>query len=76
MARSCDVCGKHTQVGSQVQRRGIAKKQGGIGIRITSREKRKFKPNIQNVKVMVGKTATRMRVCTRCIKAGKVAKRA
>jgi hypothetical protein len=28
------------------------------------------------VKVMVGKTATRMRVCTRCIKAGKVAKRA
>jgi len=76
MARSCDVCGKHTQVGSQVQRRGIAKKQGGIGIRITSREKRTFKPNIQNVKVMVGKTATRMRVCTRCIKAGKVAKRA
>ena len=76
MARSCDVCGKHTQVGSQVQRRGIAKKQGGIGIRITSREKRKFKSNIQNVKAMVGKTPVRMRVCTRCIKAGKVAKRA
>ncbi len=76
MARSCDVCGKHTQVGSQVQRRGIAKKQGGIGIRITSREKRTFKPNIQNVKAMVGKTAVRMRVCTRCIKAGKVTKRA
>ena len=76
MARSCDVCGKHTQVGSQVQRRGIAKKKGGIGIRITSREKRTFKANIQRVKVMVGKTATRMRVCTRCIKAGKVAKRA
>ena len=75
MARSCDICGKHTQVGSQVQRRGIAKKQGGIGIRITSREKRTFKANIQNVKVMVGKTATRMRVCTRCIKSGKVTKR-
>jgi len=76
MARVCDICSKHTQVGSQVQRRGIDKKQGGIGIRITSREKRKFKANIQNVKVMVGKTATRMRVCTHCIKAGKVAKRA
>jgi large subunit ribosomal protein L28 len=76
MARSCAVCGKHTQVGSQVQRRGIAKKQGGIGIRITSREKRTYKANIQRVKVMVGKTAKRMRVCTRCLKAGMVAKRA
>ncbi len=76
MARSCDVCGKHTQVGSQICRRGIAKKQGGIGIRITSREKRKFKANIQRVKVIVGKTPMRMRVCTRCLKAGKVTKRA
>ncbi len=76
MARSCDVCGKHTQVGSQVQRRGISKKQGGIGIRITSREKRTYKANIQRVKVMVGKTAKRMRVCTRCLKAGTVTKRA
>ena len=76
MARSCDVCGKHTQVGSQICRRGIAKKKGGIGIRITSREKRRFKPNIQRVKVLVGKTAKRMRVCTRCLKAGKVTKRA
>ena len=75
MARSCALCGKHTQVGSQVQRRGIAKKQGGIGIRITSREKRTFKANIQRVKVLVGKTAKRMRVCTRCIKSGKVTKR-
>ncbi len=76
MARACEVCGKHTQVGSQICRRGIAKKKGGIGIHITSREKRTFKPNIQRVKVLVGKTATRMRVCTRCLKAGKVAKRA
>jgi len=76
MARSCEVCGKHTQVGSQIQRRGIAKKQGGIGIRITSREKRTYKANIQRVKVLVGKTAKRMRVCTRCLKAGKVQKRA
>ena len=75
MARVCEICNKHTQVGSQVCRRGIAKKQGGIGIRITSREKRTFKANIQRVKVMVGKTPKRMRVCTRCIKAGKVTKR-
>ena len=76
MARECSVCGKHTQVGSQVCRRGISKKKGGIGIRITSREKRTFKANIQRVKVMVGKTPKRVRVCTRCIKAGKITKRA
>ncbi len=75
MARACEVCGKHTQVGSQICRRGIAKKKGGIGIRITSREKRTFKPNVQRVKVLVGKTAKRMRVCTRCLKAGKITKR-
>jgi len=77
MARVCDICGKRTEVGCQVERRGITKKKGGIGLRITSREKRKFKPNIQKVKVTVndGKTATRMKVCTRCLKAGKVVKR-
>ena len=76
MARVCDICAKHTHVGSQVCRRGIAKKQGGIGIRITSREKRTFKPNIQRVKVLVGKTAKRMRVCTRCLRSNKVVKAA
>ncbi len=77
MARVCDICGKRTQVGSMVERRGITKKKGGIGLRITSRVKRKFKPNIQKVRVLTqdGKTATRMKVCTRCIKAGKIFKR-
>ena len=77
MARACDICGKRTEVGNQVERRGITKKKGGIGLRITSRMKRKFKPNIQKVKVLTqdGKTATRAKVCTRCLKAGKVAKR-
>jgi len=76
MARVCDVCGKRTEVGSQVCRRGIAKKKGGIGIRITSREKRTFKPNIQKVKARTedGKPV-RVKACTRCIKAGKVLKR-
>ena len=49
MARVCDLCCKRTEVGNQLCRRGISKKKGGIGIRITSREKRTFKPNIQNV---------------------------
>ena len=76
MARTCDICNKRTEVGSQICRRGISKKKGGIGIRITSREKRLFKPNIQNIKARtVDGRPIRARVCTRCLKAGKIAKR-
>ncbi len=76
MARVCDTCGKRTEVGNAISRRGITKKKGGIGLRITSRTRRKFKPNIQKVRVRTndGKTVKRMKVCTRCIKAGKVQK--
>ncbi len=78
MARVCEKCGKGTRVGSAVTRRGITKNKGGIGLRITSRTKRKFKSNIQKVRVRSadGKSVARIRVCTRCIKAGKVLKRA
>jgi len=77
MARKCEICGKRTHVGNQIERRGITKKKGGIGLRITSRTRRKFKPNIQKVRVLEndGKTSVRRKVCTRCIKAGKIAKR-
>ena len=59
---------KRTHVGSRVTRRGITKKKGGIGLRITSRTKRKFKSNIQRVRAKSpdGKTVKRVRVCTRC----------
>lgn len=77
MARKCELCGKRTEVGSRVERRGITKKKGGIGLRITSRVKRKFKPNIQKVKARSadGKSVSKVKACTRCIKAGKVLKR-
>lgn len=76
MSRVCEICSKGTRVGSVVSRRGITKKKGGIGLRITSRKKRKFKSNIQRVRARTadGKTVSRMRVCTRCLKAGKVLK--
>ncbi len=74
MARTCDVCNKRTRVGNHVTRRGLAKSKGGVGRKITGRSKRKFRPNIQRVKVMVGKTPTRKRVCTKCLKAGLVRK--
>jgi large subunit ribosomal protein L28 len=36
--------------------------------------KRRFDPNLQKVRIMVGKTPKRAYVCTRCLKAGKVTK--
>ena len=77
MARVCQSTGKRTTVGGSISRRGLPKKTGGIGLNITGHTKRKFKPNIQKVKVLTndGKTATRKKVCTRCLKAGKVVKR-
>ncbi len=36
--------------------------------------KRRFNPNLQRVRVNLNGKATRAYVCTRCLKAGKVAK--
>lgn len=74
MARKCEVCGKRTEVGNQVTRRGLAKYKGGVGVKVTGRSKREFKPNIQKVRVLVGKTPTRMKICVKCLKTGKVRK--
>jgi large subunit ribosomal protein L28 len=74
MARVCAVCGKRTESGNQITRRGLARRKGGVGRKITGRAPRKFKPNVQRIRVLIGKTPTRMRVCVRCLKAGKVRK--
>lgn len=72
MARVCDFCQKGTESGAQVARRGLPKKQGGIGLRITGRTKRKFKANIQRVTGMVNGERKRIKICGRCLKAGKL----
>jgi large subunit ribosomal protein L28 len=36
--------------------------------------KRRFNPNLQRIRVVVGGTPQRAYVCTRCLKAGKVQK--
>lgn len=74
MARVCEICRKRTVVGNQVTRRGLAKAKGGVGRKVTGRSKRRFKPNVQRIRVLVGKTPVRMKVCVRCLKAGKVRK--
>jgi large subunit ribosomal protein L28 len=36
--------------------------------------KRRFDPNLQKVRILVGAAPRRVYVCTRCLKAGKVTK--
>ena len=74
MSRVCQFCGRRTRVGNQITRRGIAKKKGGIGRRVTGRSKRTFVPNLQSVRAQVGSRVVRVRICTRCLKAGKIVK--
>ncbi len=75
MARECEVCGKKAQMGNSVETRGKAKYLGGVGTKITGITRRKFKPNLQNVKIALpGGGAKHAKVCTQCIRSGRVRK--
>lgn len=74
MARVCEICGKRTETGNSITRRGLAKAKGGVGRRVTGKTKRTFKPNVQKVRAEVDGTVRRVKICTRCLKAGKVKK--
>ena len=75
MSRVCEICGKGPTSGNVIVRKGSPKYKGGIGLHTTGISKRRFLPNLQSVRVTDGKGNTRrMRVCTRCIKNGKVTK--
>ncbi|MFM8436822.1 MAG: 50S ribosomal protein L28, partial [Planctomycetia bacterium] len=75
MARSCQVCGKGFSMGNTVTLRGKAKYLGGVGTKVTGISRRKFKPNLQRLRITTGRgTSTTALVCTQCIKGGKVTK--
>ena len=74
MARECSICGKKPVAGRSIARRGMAKSKGGVGQRITGTSKRRFLPNIQSVNAVVDGKSRKVKVCTKCIKAGKVKK--
>ncbi|MCC9604849.1 50S ribosomal protein L28 [Blastopirellula sp. JC732] len=75
MAKACEICGKGPQVGNQVTLRGKAKYLGGVGTKITGITRRKFKPNLQAVKVVTpGGTHKTQQVCAQCIRSGRVKK--
>jgi large subunit ribosomal protein L28 len=74
MSRVCMFCGRRTHVGNTIARRGLAKPKGGIGLKTTGVNRRRFKPNVQNVRAMVGGSMMRVRICARCIKSGRISK--
>ncbi len=75
MPATCEICGKAVTFGSSISRRGRAKYLGGVGRKVTGISRRKFRPNLQKVRVQLPNgTRRRMRVCTRCIRAGKITK--
>lgn len=59
MSKICSVCGKHPSAGRNVSH----------SHRVTNRM---FHPNIQKVNAIVDGTKTRINVCTKCMKAGKI----
>ncbi len=62
VAANCDVCGKGPGFGHSISHSH-------------RRTKRRWNPNIQTVRAMVGKTGKtpkKLNVCTSCLKAGKV----
>lgn len=63
MARRCDICGKGRQVGNNISHSHI-------------KTKKVWLPNLQKVRAVVDGTPVRLTVCTRCLRSGKVQKRA
>ena len=61
MARRCDVCGKGPAFGHRISHAHNV-------------SKRRWLPNLVSMRAMVRGTPKRLRVCTRCLKAGKVTK--
>jgi large subunit ribosomal protein L28 len=74
MSNVCEVCGKKKFYGGSIIRKGLAKKQGGIGMHVVKNNKRVFDPNIQTVKAKTDKGVKKIKVCTACIRSGKVEK--
>ncbi len=55
----CEICNKGRTIGHQVSRSNI-------------KTKRRWSPNVQKVRAVVGNTTKRIYVCTECLRSGKV----
>ncbi len=76
MAQVCAVCGKGPVSGRTYVHSGMPKKDGGVGRRTRRKNPRRFMPNLQRVNALINGARRRTRVCTSCIKSGRVIKAA
>ena len=61
MSKVCDVCGKGPQVGYNVSH-------------AHNRTKRRWLPNLQTIRANIDGIKKRVKVCTSCIKTGRIVK--
>ena len=61
MARTCEICGKSPSVGQNVSH-------------ANNKTKRVIFPNLQTVRAKVDGGTRRVKVCTRCLRSGKIQK--
>ncbi len=61
MAKRCDICGKGPMVGNNVSH-------------AHNTTKRRWLPNLKKIRAKIDGQVKRIRVCTRCIKSGRVVK--
>lgn len=62
MSKECDICGKKPMVGNNISHAHNV-------------NKRRFNPNLQSVRAVHNGGLKRMKVCTQCIKSGRVTKK-
>jgi large subunit ribosomal protein L28 len=75
MGKVCVITGRRPVKGSIINRKGQTKKSGGIGTHVTSITKRKFRPNLQRVRIRMPNGGTkRVWVSVKALKAGLVQK--
>ena len=74
MSKICEICGKKPVAGRTIKRRGLSKRKGGVGLKITGVNIRRFMPNLKTVRAIVDGSPKRISVCVKCLKAGKVKK--
>ncbi len=63
MAYSCHICGKNRLVGNKISHSNI-------------KSKTQQRPNLKRVRAVIDGTVKHIRVCTRCLRSGKVVKAA
>lgn len=61
MAKRCEICGKGPLVGNNVSH-------------AHNRSKRRWLPNLKKIRAQVNGHVRKIRVCTRCIRSGRVVK--